>query len=370
MIQEKKLDTLYKKTGKTLRRWEIWVEFDEKTGIAEIVTQHGVHGGELQIARVKVKQGKNQGRANATTVLEQAHAEAESKWKKQRDKGYLKHGEQPRPIPRPMLALEYKQFPVVNSWVYVQPKLDGVRALAKHGDSGVELFSRQGKVFEHLDHIVSDLNSIRKKYKDLILDGELYVHGVGFQNIISWVKRKQENTLKIQYHVYDIYSDQIDSEYGIERQNMLRELFNSHDFRHLRLVVTETAKTESGVARLAKKYVNEGYEGAMVRVPDTAYTPDKRSKNLLKFKNFISEEFEIIDVKDGVGKEEKKAVFVCKTKDDKQFQCRPRGNDELRTEYFVNREKLVGQMLTVRFFEWTEDGVPRFPVGVAIRDYE
>ena len=91
----------------------------------------------------------------------------------------------------------------------------------------------------------------------------------------------------------------------------------------------------------------------------------------MKFKSFTDDEFEIVDYKEGKGNDKGTVIFTCKTNDDyKTFEVRPRGTREERKAMLENIENYIGKYLTVKYFELTDQGIPRFPVGVAIRDYE
>ena len=116
------------------------------------------------------------------------------------------------------------------------------------------------------------------------------------------------------------------------------------------------------------QYVAEGYEGIMLRNKEGVYS-NARSAHLQKYKEFTDMEVEIVGFKEGEGLEEGCIVWLCKL-NDKQFACRPRGTREERMELFQNGGKYIGKQLTVRYQEKTDDGLLRFPVGIAIRDYE
>ena len=120
-----------------------------------------------------------------------------------------------------------------------------------------------------------------------------------------------------------------------------------------------------------KTYVEEGYEGLIIRSQDGKYEPDHRSSSLLKLKSFKDDEFEIVDFKEGKGNDKNTVIFTCKTNEDsKFFEVRPRGTREERRKMFENGKSYIGKSLTVKYFELTDDGIPRFPVGIAVRDYE
>jgi len=146
-----------------------------------------------------------------------------------------------------------------------------------------------------------------------------------------------------------------------------------------------------------QSFVNSGYEGIMLRryaevevgecckidgvIGDelckkcqknyklTQYR-SKRTNALMKYKSFQDEEVTIIGFETGVGTEQGAIIYQVRDQRGNEFTVRPRGTIEKRRELYENREELMGLKLTIRFQELTKDGVPRFPVGVAIRNYE
>ena len=87
-------------------------------------------------------------------------------------------------------------------------------------------------------------------------------------------------------------------------------------------------------------------------------------------KTFLDGEYRIVDYLEGTGNEAGCVIWGCETPDGQTFRVRPRGTQEDRKVLFQNGNDYIGKMLTVRYQELTDEGVPRFPVGIAIRDYE
>ena len=111
----------------------------------------------------------------------------------------------------------------------------------------------------------------------------------------------------------------------------------------------------------------KGYEGIMLRTPESPYE-FKRSKFLQKYKVFVDEEFEVIGFDKEIQNKIPLVLWICKTKDGKEFTCRPKGTHAERAELYKNADKYIGKKLTVVFQEYTDDGIPRFPVGKGFRD--
>lgn len=367
-MQTVSFPTLFKYSSSgAIQKWEVVAVTDGAgSDNAFIEVSHGQEGGSIQTTTTRVY-GKNIGKKNETTPFQQAKLEAESKWKKQIDKGYSENEAKERVPTAPMLAHPWKEnlsrlkFPC-----YFQPKLDGIRAVAENNGGKVILWSRQGKVLDKVPHINKVLEEITQPGQ--ILDGELYCHGVPFQTLISWIKREQSDTARIQYHVYDMVS----GEPFYRRFNAFCGIIGRNGGGIVKTVHTSTLSSKEDIETKLIEATERGYEGIMLRIGDCTYTSGQRSRELLKVKEFQDAEFEIIDVVEGKGKCEGQGTFVCKTKEGAEFNCRCRGEDSQREAFWKNKKDYIGKQLTVRFFEWTtgEKPVPRFPVGITVRDYE
>lgn len=130
----KELQKLYKKTSTgAIQEWE--VSTDIVDNIPTIITRFGQVDGKIQTSTEQVLEGKNIGRANATTAMEQAEAQAKSRWEKQLKKGYVKTIEDAQAGVvddiieggvAPMLAHKFsEQGHKIKYPALAQPKLDG-----------------------------------------------------------------------------------------------------------------------------------------------------------------------------------------------------------------------------------------------------
>jgi ATP-dependent DNA ligase len=362
--------------GKT-KVWTISVEERDVSGV--IVISRGYLDGKMQVSEKVISQGKNIGKKNETTPVQQAISEARASWIKMKESGYSEAIKEQidntasvrgkgiaADVPLPMLAHEYhkrgKGFPFP---CFTQPKLDGTRCV---GIPGKGLFSRLRKTIPHMEHIIAELNRLPP---DLILDGELYTNELTFQEIVGLVKRETlkdgdlEKQQKIKYHVYDL----IQGDSYEQRHRGLQTLFASFSFQHLILVPTFHCGSEAEMKEQHARFVADGYEGIMLRNPAGVYK-NVRSVDLLKYKEFFDDEYEVVGFKEGEGAEKGCVLWTCKTENGATFHCRPRGTREDRTELYQKGASYIGKKLTVRFQELTDDGIPRFPVGIAFRDYE
>ena len=139
----------------------------------------------------------------------------------------------------------------------------------------------------------------------------------------------------------------------------------------IREVPTMKIANEAELFQYHQQFVETGFEGTMVRSGgDEPYRMKHRSPTLLKYKDFVDDEFEIVGTTEGKGKAEGQAVITCKTKDGKEFSVRCKGTDAYRKEQWKNRKALVGQKLTVQYQNLSDSGTPLFPVGIVVRSYE
>jgi len=356
-----KLPKLYKldNTG-SIREWSVEVLYNPP----RYIITHGQQGGVQQEKINRVLKGKNIGRSNETTPYEQAILDAQSYWQKQLDrKGYSLDSNPSKPI-TPMLAHKYEERRV--RWpAQIQCKWDGIRCIAYIKNSQCSLVSRQNKQFKVLQHIENDL--LKQTQGPIILDGELYSDTLSFQQIISAVKRDEPNELtpQIQYHIYDCISSSAFS----DRSQFL--LDNIIETQSIRLVLTYNINSHEEMLKYHEMFVNNGYEGSIIR--NNAPYECKRSYNLLKYKDFIDEEFEIT----GAEQDEKmpgQCTFRLQTKEGYSFRAKPKGTTWEREQYWqeVLKGNLIGEWATIRYFSMTDsvEAVPRFPILISIRSID
>jgi len=363
---------VYKKTstGK-IQQWRAWVE---KTPTGYLLkVESGQTGGKLKETAGQVIDVGKQKR----TAEEQAIFEAKSKLKKKRDEAYYDTVEEAQTQVKllPMLAHPFtKRKHNITYPAYVQRKFDGVRCLAVlNSDKTVTLLSRKGKEFPHLEHIKADV-AANNSDQALVLDGELYSDTLTFQELVGLVKRvtlkpgNDKQMLEVSLRVYDCVHIMNGSADFQDRYLTIMGI--THGAKYLSLVENIGVDNEAQIHEAQRKFVEEGYEGAMVRNLKGAYAIGKRSPDLQKVKTFLDGEYEIVGFSEATGNDAGTVIWECKTPEGLTFRVRPRGTREARTEQYQNGNDYIGKQLTVRYQELTDDGVPRFPVGITIRDYE
>jgi DNA ligase 1 len=355
-----KLDKLFKLAvnGKTLE-YTIEVEGNKYRTIS------GYTDGIKTITEWTVCEGKNIGKKNATTPEQQAMAEALAMQTKRLERGYFTSISDinTSTIFNPMLAQDWnKHVGKVYFPVYSQPKLDGIRCIVKNDG----MWSRTGKPIVSAPHIFDSLKFLFENDPDLILDGELYADKFAndFNAIVSLVK-KTKPTLKdledsakvIQYHIYDLPScDDVFTKRFQALQNMeLPECCVK--------VKTDQIDNMNDLTAYYEDYMIAGYEGQMVRLD--SYYESKRSKNLLKHKSFIDEEYIILGIQEGIGnKTGMVGSFIFETNQGKRFNASPKFSWEECKYIWDNKDNIIGSTATVKYFNLTPDGIPRFPVVI------
>jgi DNA ligase-1 len=265
---------------------------------------------------------------------------------------------------KPMLAVEMEEK-LVKLPAFVQPKLDGIRCIIyqlyepSSQKKQIIFQSRQNKLFEPFLHLLPDLEKIFMEQPDLILDGELYCHGLGFEAVTSMVRRaktRHPDVEKINYVIYDC----ITNDNYKNRMNKIN-IFLKHVFFIETVEVTKMTEIEDAHAH----YTDYGYEGIMIRT--NGLYKHGRSKDLLKYKKFKDSEYLVVGHTEGTGAHAGTAIFVCNSGSDKTFNVVMNGPLEKRRDMLKHVEDYYGKYLTVKFQELSVDGIPRFPIGLGFR---
>lgn len=370
---EQQLDTLYgvARTGKVKQWGAKVIEHDDLT--ASIIINSGYVDGKIREIPKLIKKGKNIGRSNETTPFEQALSEAQSKWNGKRDENYEMVQMDPNNYtPRLMLPQLAKgvgkgkiTFPA-----FIQPKLNGVCNLAETSADGTTLHhSRGGHLFETLEHLDVWLDRLGAGAPT---HGELYVHGWSLQKIGSYTKKIKPDQHLLEYWIYDLAWLNIPFDTRIDWVTVAIGALDPDC--PIKLTPTRVVYSYAEAKTFHDKCVQQGFEGAMLKNTHGLYMFQYNSDDIEKVKSFEDDEFEIIGGKEGTGGDTGCIIYRCVTANSREFDARPRGTVEARQEMFKNLPNDIGKMLTVRYAELSDDGIPLQPVGVpeaeAIRDYE
>ena len=271
--------------------------------------------------------------------------------------------------PKPMLATCWTKVKNITYPCYVQPKLDGVRALLIATDEDIIILSRSGKQYTTVGHIVDSVVDYMEanNYPAFILDGELYSEEISFQEIIQAVKKQCPNSLKLKFRAYDIVNNQLQK----TRLAQVKELVKVIDSPHVVLTETYIAHDLTEVKKCHDQWVNEGNEGAMIRLTNGSYSQGQRSRELLKVKEFDETEYKFYGW--DLGQRLEDLLALCATENGSQFKAKMIGTREQKEALYIKYQgtNITSDMkLTVKHFGLTTDGLPRFPIGKGIRDYE
>ncbi|MBA6292853.1 hypothetical protein H4J58_13165 [Colwellia sp. MB3u-70] len=374
--------TIYRiNANKSVGSWQIQVtENDAESAVVSaniITTQIKVLGGKGVESVTTIDKGKNIGKANETSVTEQAILNAQATADKKIKKGYLTDiptGEEQVTnslgFLKPMLAqtldkVKNWQFPLLCS-----PKLDGHRLLATVKDKQAVLYSRQGKTVE-LPHIKNELQKLfdNNIWNGATLDGEIYLHGESLQTISSLVKKQQPQTEQLKYYLYDTI--ETNQPYP-QRLNYLNNLLNANN-ESISIVDTKELTTNVELDLFHSENLASGFEGTMLRWSDTGYEDGKRSKSLIKKKDFQDAEFTVIDIAQGKtvtrnGNTYELPIYVCETLQGEKFNCVASGTLQEKHQAWLEKDHAIGKQLTVKFFNYTDNNIPFLPVAIGLRN--
>jgi len=292
---------------------------------------------------------------------------------------------------KPMLAYPVSAKPIDYSKpTFIQPKLDGVRCVIQYENrplkniddlSGqltenvVVAYSRTGKEWKNIYHILYDLVPFFEKHPNVILDGELYNHDFkdDFESIISMVRKTKPtdedrsiSCNNVQFHCYDIVDETLTFEERIEfvNQNVPQSYCVSH-------VLTTQIPNQLEAEEMHNVNLYNGFEGSIVRTNDVYKC--KRSHNLRKFKDFHDAEATIVGFVEGKGKRVGTlGKFIMQDDDGIEFGCPPgKGYNYKDLSNLLHRAPhYIGATATFTYFERTKANSYRHPLFKAIRDYE
>ena len=291
---------------------------------------------------------------------------------------------------KPMLAKQ--ESAVTNRKIfedrewYGSRKINGVRCLIFYDGKNVRTASRGATNYDlAINHIITHPLVIKffKAHKDAILDGEIYKAGLSL-NFISGICRSQKTVddgKDLEFYWYDI----ADLEHSFtERFEIMQEWakelelteFDSErhlpeDKLHIQLLPQVSIKGFNNMKKLHDKYVEEGWEGLVVRQAKSKYKPGARTNDWIKIKIYIDAEYPIVGIADGLREED--MCFILETPSGQKFNCKPMGDREQKHWYYEHIDELIGKQLTIKYFEMSGvegSEVPQQPIGIAIRDYE
>ena len=361
-----------------------WVGFDLQT--AELLLCHGHVNGAVRIDRTVVVPNQS-----GRSLHEQSVLEAVQRYNLKFREGYRPIGAPAPEIDEPMLAAKWEPEKTRLDYpVGVQVKIDGIRCLCrKVGSTPIRYRSRGNREYPHLN---AQFDPELENYFSFLpnagveLDGEMYIHGMDFPQLSSVVRNERTPhplLPKLIYHIFDFNtSDPLPYERRYETLTLSLQRYLEAGYVATRFLIVPTsfANSKEDIIGLQQYYVQNGYEGAMIRkLANGVYEGKKlqsalyksgRSNNLLKVKTFIDEECEVVAVEKAKGTEADAALLVVRDIRGNVFSVRPAASFEERRQWLSNPELVVNKKATIVYQELSIYNVPRFPVVKAIRDYE
>ena len=254
----------------------------------------------------------------------------------------------------------------LNGKKSLEVKLDGVRAVTIIYPTGkIDMFSRNGKELNNFNHIKDEISktfNISSIKEALVLDGEIVSDD--FQTLMKQIHRKNSSQnkdaklflfdlLPLEYFKKGIYEKSYFSR--IEELKKIHERFfiQSHVINIIDSVNVDldTEKGEIEFKNFNKNSIINGYEGIMIKDPESFYEC-KRSTTWLKSKPFIEISLEVKDYEEGTGRNKGKlgAIIAEGMDEDKNFKTNVGSGftDSQRKEFWEDKDKLIGQIIEIR----------------------
>ena len=266
---------------------------------------------------------------------------------------------------------EEKRLLKWNSPVIVQPKLDGERCRATICEDGYSLISSELNYIFSVPHIGTQLwlLYLKTNRRKMELDGELYTHGASFEEIFSKVSRTKNFhplSTEIEFHVFDIIEPELAQ---IDRLKALVELSKLFP-PSIKLVPSKIASSLDEIMRIYDSYIEDGYEGIIVRHIDAPYIR-RRSIYGMKFKPKKSDIYKVTGFKEEIDKDGKPknrlGALLCIGDDGSEFSVGSGLTGHQRESFWAVRESLTQKNVKVSYQHLTSsNGVPRFPVFVEL----
>lgn len=417
----KAFPTLYARNSNgKINQWTVEAYSTEPVGV--MITE-GIMGGTLTNSHRKSK-GKNIGKMNETSAYQQAIKDAESRWNDKKKKGYksledlnivIQQGEgeavnlenlidltlpmvrtDANSLNKPMKCQPYFKddgsvrisFPC-----YGQPKLNGFRVFARWEEvmegegllaqkvEKVVFRSKEGLMYTGLEHIEEQFTkemfkvTLGGRYSgeeiDIVYDGEMYCHGMKLQDIASATKKKNSNTAKLKFNIFDLAVPKLTQKARLELlcDLMIDRIITLKEHSNLSLVLHGIVQSDEEAQKLTDTWIANGFEGGVFRDMGAHYQFGSRPRTMVKLKRTEDADFPIVDVVGGENAPDL-GIFVCVTKEGEQFKVNPDASHEERKEYLINKQNYIGKKLQLKFYEWTKDKKPFHIKECVVRDYE
>lgn len=402
-------NTLYARDhNRNIKQWKVTVV--ECDGYSIIETEEGLKEGKKSKTSTIVSKGKNIGKKNETNHLSQAQSEAESKYNKKEREGYkslLTLGitdtsslDMVLPVfntdadnqLKPMKCQQYLKDngqPRISFPCLGQPKINGFRCILRLETKTEGLFkeehpvfrSKNGLEYDILRHITihfneedfiftGKINDIQYNNLNLVFDGELYIDGYSLQDISSAVRKPNEDTIKLQYHIFDLAVDEI---VQVDRTAILKEISTKFTNKNypIRFVESRVISSHEEAVSFTDSNIYDGHEGSVFRDMKATYQFGLRPSTMVKLKKVTEGDFVILDVVLSDKNDPRYAVLVCQNDTNLEtFKCAIEGSTSYRTEVYENKANYIGKIANIAYYERTKKDIPFHTTCLVIKDFE
>lgn len=283
-------------------------------------------------------------------------------------------------------AKDIKNLKIFDKEYYISRKINGVRCLIYYDGNQVRTSSRGAINYDiAIYHIITHplIEKFFKNHPDAILDGEIFKKNLSL-NFISGICRSQKTIndgKNLQFYWYDIIDLQAPFS---KRWNIMQEWSKelqlsdfdpdkqfSDEELHIQFLPQEKISGWNNMKKLHDKWVQDGWEGAVIRLAESVYKPGARGNDWIKIKVYQDAEYPIIGISEGLREED--MCFILETPNGQQFKCKPMGDREQKQWYRDHIDELKGKLLTIKYFEMSGvegSEIPQQPIGICVRDYE
>jgi hypothetical protein len=298
-------------------------------------------------------------------------------------------------------------------YIYMQRKINDVRVVAYLTSSGaLDMYMRGGNKFEGFNEMKAELHRLLTYFKTtsieratltsdeqhgayIYLDGGIYKHGGTLQQLSGCARLQTGDPdceRDILFYIFDVFigypigKDIVDQTFE-ERLKFLTDTYNKYvaadgEPQHIKMIGTDRVTSDSEILQTFQKYIDEGYEGAILRLPDGPYLPStggRRTNYAFKLKPRMDGEYRIVGFTCGVGSAQGAIIWILATKRGIEFNAVPLGTLEERRRIYdecmsdhpeVFNTKYLNKMMTVQYNALSENEVPQQAQAVAIREIE
>lgn len=316
---------------------------------------------------------KNVGKANYRSAEDQALFEVANEYTKKKKLGFFENIDDVDKVTKlfPMLANRFQDLKKGLDWSQEwisQPKLDGIRCIARNG----VLNTRKGEEFHVFRDILSFTKEVNTALPNVSFDGELYAHDLrhDLPEINSIARKRSKLTeedfykaSQLQYHLYDMHDSRYPDMPFDERNDFLTDTFNRYFLGndYFELVASDYVSSDEEVDAKFTEYLGAEYEGQILRMASGHYDANKRSKFLIKRKEYQDKEFKVVDIQEGTADwagAAKKAILENPFVPGDTFEAGIDGQRDRNRQILSEKHLYIGGDATVRFFKLSPKNVP------------